>query len=121
MIYLICEVDYDCCTHEAMVDGPEMPTYEAQKTFSDLLAQFKREHETARSVFEEAFGWSDEPRGIPSDDYHERLRGELRKAGCWTFLEFLSTRGYREVEHTELRISRRPEDDETDEHVDKTD
>ncbi len=121
MIYLICEVDYDCCTHEALVDGPELPPGEAKKTFSDLLAQFKREHEAARSVFEEAFGWSDEPRGIPPADYHDRMRSELRKAGCWSFLEFLVARGYREVEHAEIKVSRRYQVDEADAHVDKTD
>lgn len=121
MIYLICEVDYDCCTHEATVDGPAMSPGEAKKVFSDLLAQFKQEHEAASSAFTDAFGWSDEPRGIPPDDYHERMRSELRKAGCWTFLEFLVARGYREVEHAEIKVLRRYQADEFDEHVDKTD
>jgi hypothetical protein len=110
MIYAVREVNWDSCVHLALVEGPKIPRKEAVETFRGLYREFQAKRKAANATFNEAFGWYDKPlQGLTPENYHERWRAELRKAGCWDFVEFLEARGYRRIEHIDVSI---PEIDE---------
>lgn len=105
MLYLVREADYDSCLHLALVEGQEMPRAEAQETFRWLRDEWKAALKVAETAFTDAFGWYDKPlQGLTQENYHERRRDEIRKAGCWLFTEFLEARGFRPVKHTDVPI-----------------
>ena len=109
------EVGWDWCSHLAFVEGPEMTREQAKKTFQELHEEFATKLEAADKAFTNAFGWYDKPlQGLAQENYHERRREALRKAGCWRFPEFLEARGYRAVDYVDVSIPMRSEieDDE---------
>jgi len=111
VIYAVRETNWDSCVHLALVEGPEMTKDQALKTFRGFYREFQAKHEAAKDVFHEAFGWYDKPlQGLTQDNYHERWRDELRKAGCWNFVEFLEARGYRRIKHMDVAIPERDDD-----------
>lgn len=98
MIYLVREVDFDSCSHLAYVEGPDMGHDEARTLFMKLYAEFDQRARETGKAFSDAYGWYTAPRGgVTKENYHEKRQEELRRAGCWSFSEFLSERGFKPV------------------------
>lgn len=107
MIYSVREVDHDSCGHLALVEGPDMNRLEAAETFRRLLDEYTALRRQADQAFTDAFGWYNKPlQGLQPENYHKRWREELRKAGCWSYLEFVCTRGFKAVAHRDVELPR---------------
>lgn len=103
MIYFVREIDFDSCSHLALVEGPEMPPDVAKATFMELYDEFDRKARTVGKAFSDVYGWYSSPlQGLTRENYHERRQEELRKAGCWSFVEFLSERGFKQVVYQDV-------------------
>ena len=108
MIYLVRQVDWDSCTHEALVDGPDMSPKEAKARFAALLEQFDKDRDAADKVFVDAYGSYDKPlQGLEQGLYHSKRCDEFRRAGCWKFEEFLEGHGFKTLEYEDVSINRR--------------